>query len=190
MTIAYDYYPFIPRDFAATIALYLDDLRSGRDGYFRLRSAALALFDTNDNVKQFASDYGGWDRNTITTELTENDPTFWLLLFLYEHFSQFKGNLTWQSASFPTVSYIAHIAGWSQEERDVLTQGKRSFKDFAQQWLSKEEIDYLNHIPDFWDHFHPACMYGHVGWLDVSDIQNLLEKLSELESVCPHRAKR
>jgi hypothetical protein len=181
MAIAFDCYPFRPLEFAATIAPYVTDLYTRQDGYTRLRSAALTLFDSDSNVRRLASEYGGWDRPTLTIELTEENPAFCLILFLYAHFFTINEPSVWQYVSLSTMSYITQIAGWSQGDSHVLTHGKRSFKDFAQRWLYEAKNDHPLIIPDFWNHFHPECMYGHLGWLDESDILSLLQKLSELE---------
>jgi hypothetical protein len=174
MTIAYDCYPFIPQDFAASIAPYVYDLDSAPDGYARLRSAALALFDRDENVRRLASNYGGWDRASLTVETGET-PAFWLILFLYAHFSQLS-----QSMGFSNMSYASYIADWSQEDNHVLANGKHSFEDFARQYLYQSETS-RETLPEFWKSFRPQCMMGHLGWLDVPDIQNLLDKLSQLD---------
>ena len=73
MAISYDCYPFKPDEFAAAIAPYVSKLAEGQQGLAMLRTGAIALFDSDSNVRKLASEYGGWDRQALTTE--ENEPT-------------------------------------------------------------------------------------------------------------------
>ena len=181
MTIAHDCYPFLPDKFAATVSPYVEALKHGPDGYSKLRSAALTLFDNDSNVRRLVSDYGGWNKRTLEAEPPETTPGFWLMLFLYAHFFTVTQKEPSLNVPLSTVAWVARLAGWSKDDVATLNQGKHSFKDFARQWLFEELGDNPQSIPDFWNHFHPESTLGHLGWLNVADIRNLLKAMSALE---------
>jgi hypothetical protein len=173
MTVAYDCYAFQPRNFAAEIAQYVESLQDNPNGYSQLRTAALEQFECNANVGRLASEYGCWDRKSLA-ELTDHTPVDWLILFLYGHFSNIDGAQmrTWHGS---TVSHMVRSLGWDEVDCRSLVNGKRSFADFAGQYLHKT-------TSEFWSDFHPQCTLGQLGWFSVSDMQYLLSKLYNVDS--------
>src|SRR3954453_2262021 len=67
MSLFHEAYLFQPRDFARAVLPYVRAVTTSSHGYARLRADAIRLYDSNQQVRDLADEYGGWDRQGIMT---------------------------------------------------------------------------------------------------------------------------
>jgi hypothetical protein len=179
MVAFHDAYLISLEALTSRLAPYLEKLQAD-EGYDQLRSDAIQLYESNSYIRDLLSDYGGWDKNSIFTQIPEKSPydqedvAFWLVILLYSELKTGLHQLGLGSA-FQLIQQTLSQLGWVSGEIELLVKG-RSFKDFAQVWLHREAkfSDYLNYI-------RPSSTSAWAGWIDHTEIDYLLDKLDEDE---------
>lgn len=179
MTAFHDAYLLNLEMFASKIAPYLGELRMDR-GYEQLRLDAIRLYENNSHIRHLLSDYGGWDRNSILTQIPDSSPydqedvAFWLIILLYSELRTGQHQMGFGSDRKLAQDTLTRL-GWLDNEVELLIKG-RSFKDFAQVWFPGEVG-----IAGYWDHARPSSTAAWAGWLDRTEVERLLTKLNEDE---------
>jgi len=186
MTIFHKAYLFKPSEFGQLVRPYMDDLEESSNGYDRVRSEGISLYDTSAGVKKLADEYGGWDRYGIVKDIPEHEPrdpddiAFWFILLLYGSLAQ-AGKQLGLGNSWQRLDKMLVALGWDVHRRDLLING-HDFSLFARKWLAgpgyPEEQDKALLV---WSHMNWTFQSGGVGWLGLDDIVALLRKLSEDE---------
>jgi len=185
MAIFHEAYLFKPKEFVTAVMPYMDRLYTNQEGYGFLRANAIRVYDSNPWVRKLAGEYGGWDRNAIVTEMSANQPesrediTFWVVLFLYNHLLETETPLGLGS-NWRLMEEIVKKLGWSPGEQSLVIKG-HNFKDLAQSWLNEQGKSFScsrEHL-NYWSYFHPFSTGGQAGWIDLNDVQILIDKLSE-----------
>ncbi len=191
MAIIHDAYLIDLESFANKLTPYLEILGEG-NGYEQLRLEAIRLYESKSEIREILGDYGGWDRNSILTQIPETPPqhpedvAFWLVILLYNEFKSGLHQLGLGSA-LNLVQYSLTLLGWSENEVEQLVRGN-SLKVFAQKRLHIETV-----IADHWDLVRPSSTSAWAGWLDRPEIECLLHRLIEdeqkLASMSPKNAE-
>lgn len=184
MSIFHDAYFFDPGLFAADMAEGTTLLpRSAAKTYEMMRSAALESFDTNKITRELADRYGGWDRGSILAELPEQAPG------KPEDFAACCLLLLYGKVTSPTVNPSLGLHGlwrvcaglltrfgWPKVDSKLLVQG-RHFEELAIKWHTNDAAPANGDAIAIWRQVRPVSTASSIGWLSVSDVQHLQEKL-------------
>jgi hypothetical protein len=187
MAINHDAYPFNLAAFADEIAKHTQRIdQQPSDAYAALRDAAIAAFQSNKRVQDLANTYGGWDKSSVVQELPQawagdsSDLAFCLMLLLYDHLSDLPLGMhtLWQSCSG-----LLGRSGWGSTDRELLVRG-REFSAFFDAYLVKGEPSQPARAQTrtVFQQVRPASVSGHAGWLDLSDVLSLKNRLDAEEA--------
>ncbi len=187
MAIIHDAYMFQPEDFVDEVAPFIENIQRTLEGYSLLRSHAIYLYDSSPQVRILSEEYGGWERNSIMTQIPNDRPrgpedvVFWFVLLLYHHLSRPKPHQLGLGANLDLMYKVAEALDWNKEQRNDLLKG-RSFEYLIQTHRRIKSSDKIKGELANWNNFRLPSTGGHVGWLDNDDVQRLLEKLMKAKS--------
>jgi hypothetical protein len=174
MAIWHDAYLFDAGACVEALAPLVESLVKDADAYATVRHAALALFDRNPKVQRFVDRYGGWDRQSITTQIPAaladelEDVAFWLMFFVYETLAEHPEPLG-LGLDFRALEVVLARSGWNKIEIDLLIRG-RSFEHIFELVGARYHPKPAHRTASFLKHLHPASQSGWAGWVGVKDV--------------------
>lgn len=185
MGIFHEAYLFNYDDFLKSISPYLIALKKGEEGYMFLRSATIEVYDNNPVVRSLAKEYGGWDRNTITAQISPSytqepeDIAFWVILLLYSFCQNKKPHSLGLGNSWRLMQNILKELKWHAEDISLVIKGKKiKYLFMGEMSANKENI---NKDAAFLDYVNPFSQNGQLGWLSLQESQVFSEMLKIAE---------
>jgi len=193
MTIAHEAFLFDPDRFAADLVTLLRDFHQAGESVEFLRTLALQMFDASKAARYVASQFGGWDRWTLSSELSGSSATstevarLWCLLFLYTHLeiSTLGVNLG-LIGEWEALQRLLQVAGWPERESKLLVRG-RNFGELAGTSLQGAglPVELVHAQVELWRHLKPDAIGGVLGWLDNDDVSRFSIELADLSATLP-----
>ncbi len=193
MSLYHDSYLFQPDGYAADVMAYVEALLQSDDAYSTLRSAALSVCDDNARVRQLLSEYGGWDRESIVTQIPDQQPqtpediAFWFVVLLYAHLQSDVHQLGLGNG-WRNLDVFLKSLGWSDETSALLIYGHR-VGDLITARLQQSGVSYeaVSERLQYLDYIQPFSTGARAGWIDVREVRLLLSKLREDEAKLAQR---
>jgi hypothetical protein len=183
MSIYHDIYLFEPKRFVSTIKPYLASLTKGSEGYYPLKSHVEALLDDNTHVKKLASEYGGWDKDSVLATISPTNPYSsedlgcLITFLLYEQLIQLPSRHLGLGHNFASMERILGHLNWGKDNINWLVMGK-SFREFAKSWsLEESNVATSERKTSYWDFISPNSTLGHIGWIAADNISTFLDQL-------------
>jgi hypothetical protein len=183
MSLFHEAYIFQPRDFARAILPYIRDVTTSSHGYARLRTDAIRLYDSNQQVRDLADEYGGWDRKGIMTAFPERHPdslddtAFWVKLLLYGHLTKLPDRRLGLNAYWRLLDKVLTRLGWDDARRELLIKG-RNFNDLEKEMVNTPGMGNIDSTATIWDHVARSFQSGSAGWLTCEDAHELVQHLT------------
>ena len=183
MSLFHEAYLFQPRDFTRVVLPYVRDVTTSSHGYARLRADALRLYDSNQQVRDLADEYGGWDRQGIMTAFPDRHPdslddtAFWVRLLLYGHLTRLPDRRLGLNGYWRLLDEVLTRLGWDDARRCLLIKG-RDFNDLEKERADKQGSDNIGSAQTIWDHVAKSFQSGSAGWITCEDAHDLLQHLT------------
>lgn len=182
MSIFHDVYLFKPECFLKTIVSYAVASRKDVNGYALLRTAAIKLYDTVPQVKFLASEYGGWDKSSLLTQLPPNysqnpeDIAFWFTIMLYGYCRVKDSATLGLGKQWRIANTALKTIAWAEPDRKRLIMGN-AFSLLFRKGLSTYGIDSHELDMRYLDFIGSFSQGGHAGWVSFQEVQSLLDKM-------------
>lgn len=186
MAVIHNAYPFNPDSFIEVILKFLEKLDANSDGYRKLRSHAISLYENSSVVRLLASNYGGWTRDAIENQIAKDNPQeiydvlFWFSIILYSLLQVNDYPEFGLGEQYDFLEDDLSSFGWGHDDNKMLLYG-RSF-DQLLKIPSNQFLESLDKLDNFWNFFSPYTTSGKSGWMNTHDVKRLLRKLKEDES--------
>jgi hypothetical protein len=183
MSLFHEAYLFQPRDFTRVVLPYVRDVTTSSHSYARLRADAIRLYDSNQQVRDLADEYGGWDRQGIMTAFPERHPdslddtAFWVRLLLYGHLTRLPDRRLGLDGYGRLLDKVLTHLGWNDARRGLLIKG-RDFNNLEKERVDNPGRDNVDCNPTIWDHVARSFQSGSAGWLTCEDDHDLLQHLT------------
>jgi hypothetical protein len=183
MAIYHDAYLFDAGACVEALASPVEALVKDAGAYVTVRNVALALFDRNPKVQRFLDRYGGWDRQSIATQIPDvsagepEDVAFWLMFFVYESLQELQDPLG-LGLDFRALEAVLTRTGWSKTETELLIRG-RSFEHIFELAGARYHPNLVRRTASFLKYLHPVSQSGWAGWIDAQDVVLLKSRLEE-----------
>jgi len=194
MAIWHDAYLFDADACVEALASLVESLMEDAGAYVTVRNVALALFDRSPKVQRLVDRYGGWDRQSIATQIPAvaadepEDVAFWLMFFVYDTLEERPEPLG-LGLDFRALESVLARFGWNKIDTDLLILG-RSFEHIFERVGAHYHPKLARRTVSLLQHLHPASQSGWAGWIDVKDVVLLQARLEESSMAIAEELRR
>ncbi len=188
MSIVHEYFLFSPSEFAnRAITATAQWLADPVAGFEQIRAQAIETYSAKPDVQCLMDEYGSWTSSDLQSQLFgidaggEEDLALCLLILVYDCFQFSKTDRYYVGSHFfSDFGRCAEKAGWSANEWDLLSEGRRFGSlieaELNTKRLSPPQFEKAQHV---WNMIRTLTIIGSVGWLSVQDVSMMRRKLAD-----------